>query len=55
MEIVRLYPESLSATRNLMLRVVDPALLEETGGIVLVMSGSPILQNGMLVGAVTHV
>ncbi len=54
-EIVRLYPESLSATRNLMLRVVDPALLEETGGIVQGMSGSPILQNGMLVGAVTHV
>ncbi|MCD8342016.1 MAG: SpoIVB peptidase [Clostridiales bacterium] len=54
-EIVRVYPESLSATRNLMIRVVDPVLLEETGGIVQGMSGSPILQNGMLVGAVTHV
>jgi stage IV sporulation protein B len=36
-------------------RVTDPALLEETGGIVQGMSGSPILQDGKLVGAVTHV
>lgn len=54
-EILRVYPESLSDTRNLMVRVTDPALLEATGGIVQGMSGSPILQNGQLVGAVTHV
>ncbi len=36
-------------------RVTDPALLEQTGGIVQGMSGSPILQDGKLVGAVTHV
>ena len=36
-------------------RVPDPALLAKTGGIVQGMSGSPILQNGRLVGAVTHV
>lgn len=36
-------------------RVTDPALLEETGGIVQGMSGSPILQDGKLVGAITHV
>ena len=41
--------------RNMVLRVVDPALLAQTGGIVQGMSGSPILQNGRLVGAVTHV
>lgn len=41
--------------RNLQLKVTDPALLEQTGGIVQGMSGSPILQNGKLVGAVTHV
>lgn len=41
--------------RNLQLKVTDPALLELTGGIVQGMSGSPILQNGKLVGAVTHV
>lgn len=36
-------------------KVTDPALLEKTGGIVQGMSGSPIIQNGKLVGAVTHV
>lgn len=41
--------------RDLVLSVTDPALLEATGGIVQGMSGSPILQNGRLVGAVTHV
>lgn len=41
--------------RNLVLKVTDPDLLEKTGGIVQGMSGSPIIQNGMLVGAVTHV
>ena len=41
--------------RDLRIRVTDPRLLEITGGIVQGMSGSPILQNGKLVGAVTHV
>lgn len=41
--------------RDLLLRVTDPELLETTGGIVQGMSGSPILQDGRLVGAVTHV
>ena len=54
-EILRVYPASASDTRNLMLKVTDPRLLEATGGIVQGMSGSPILQNGRLVGAVTHV
>ena len=40
---------------DLLLRVTDPALLKTTGGIVQGMSGSPIIQNGRLVGAVTHV
>lgn len=44
-----------SAGRNLLLTVTDPELLEKTGGIVQGMSGSPILQDGRLVGAVTHV
>lgn len=38
-----------------MVTVTDPALLAATGGIVQGMSGSPILQNGKLCGAVTHV
>lgn len=41
--------------RDLTLKVTDPTLLEATGGIVQGMSGSPILQDGRLVGAVTHV
>ena len=53
-EIVRVYPGGENG-RDLMLRITDPALLEATGGIVQGMSGSPILQDGRLVGAVTHV
>lgn len=41
--------------KGMVLEVTDPALLELTGGIVQGMSGSPILQNGRIVGAVTHV
>ncbi|WP_369283727.1 SpoIVB peptidase [Oscillibacter sp. GMB15532] len=43
------------AGRNLLITVTDPELLEKTGGIVQGMSGSPILQDGRLAGAVTHV
>ena len=53
-EIVRVYPGGEDG-RDLMVRITDPALLEATGGIVQGMSGSPILQDGRLVGAVTHV
>ena len=53
-EIERVYAGS-SPTRNMLLRVTDERLLKKTGGIVQGMSGSPILQNGKLVGAVTHV
>ena len=42
-------------SKNMVVRITDPELLEITGGIVQGMSGSPIIQNGMLVGAVTHV
>ena len=54
-EILKIYPKSRQNGRNLLLRVTDPALLAATGGIVQGMSGSPILQNGKLIGAVTHV
>ena len=53
-EIVKVYRDA-DTTRNLLLRITDPELLQTTGGIVQGMSGSPILQNGKLVGAVTHV
>ena len=39
----------------MMIEVIDRGLLDRTGGIVQGMSGSPIIQNGKLVGAVTHV
>lgn len=45
----------LSPTKNLVVTVTDEELLNLTGGIVQGMSGSPILQNGKLIGAVTHV
>lgn len=53
-EIVRLYGGQGDG-RDMMLKVTDADLLEKTGGIVQGMSGSPIIQNGKLVGAVTHV
>ena len=46
---------SSDPNRNLLVRVTDPDLLAATGGIIQGMSGSPIVQNGRLVGAVTHV
>jgi stage IV sporulation protein B len=39
----------------MLIRVTDPALLKTTGGIVQGMSGSPLVQDGKLIGAVTHV
>jgi stage IV sporulation protein B len=54
-EILKIYPKANQSGRNLMIRITDPALLEATGGIVQGMSGSPIIQDGKLVGAVTHV
>ena len=54
-EILKIYPEDRSDGRNLLLKVTDPALLQATGGIVQGMSGSPIIQDGRLIGAVTHV
>ena len=52
-QITRIYKDSDG--EHVLLNVTDPSLLSATGGIVQGMSGSPILQNGFLVGAVTHV
>ena len=43
------------SNKNFVIEVTDAELLGKTGGIIQGMSGSPILQNGKLVGAVTHV
>ena len=52
-EILRVMEKT--GAQNLLLRVTDDNLIAKTGGIVQGMSGSPIIQNGKLVGAVTHV
>ncbi len=54
-EIVSSVPQKQPATKGLVIKVTDPKLLNTTGGIVQGMSGSPIIQDGKLVGAVTHV
>jgi stage IV sporulation protein B len=54
-EITRVNPQSEPAPKSMVIHVTDERLLEKTGGIVQGMSGSPILQDGRIVGAVTHV
>lgn len=54
-EIVEIMPQKFPATKGLIIKVTDPVLLKKTGGIIQGMSGSPIIQNGKLIGAVTHV
>lgn len=46
---------AMDSNKGLHIKVIDPELIELTGGIVQGMSGSPIIQNGKLIGAVTHV
>lgn len=53
-EITKISDEN-SSDKNMVIKITDSELIEKTGGIVQGMSGSPIIQNGMLVGAVTHV
>lgn len=54
-EIKAIHLDHDNVNRGLEIQVTDPALLEQTGGIVQGMSGSPILQDGRIIGAVTHV
>ncbi len=54
-EIVNVVKQHFPATKGMIIRITDKRLLEKTGGIVQGMSGSPIIQKGKLVGAVTHV
>ena len=54
-EILRIHPQMTHDARSMVIRITDPDLLAITGGIVQGMSGSPIIQDGKLVGAVTHV
>ena len=54
-EIIKTNFQSSSNEKSMVIRVVDKELIEKTGGIVQGMSGSPIIQDGKLIGAVTHV
>jgi len=54
-EIEHIERDDRITIRSMVVHITDPELLERTGGIVQGMSGSPIIQDGKLVGAVTHV
>lgn len=54
-EIIRVYSQPLTESKGIVIRITDRELLEKTGGIIQGMSGSPLIQNGKLAGAVTHV
>jgi stage IV sporulation protein B len=54
-QILKVNRQTSPGPKGLVLEITDPRLLEKTGGIVQGMSGSPIIQDGKLVGAVTHV
>lgn len=54
-QVVHVSKQEYPATKGMVIKVTDPRLLEKTGGIVQGMSGSPIIQEGKMIGAVTHV
>ncbi|MDF2723273.1 MAG: spoIVB [Paenibacillus sp.] len=54
-EVTHVSKQEFPATKGMVIKITDPRLLEKTGGIVQGMSGSPIIQNGKMIGAVTHV
>ena len=54
-EIIKLFQQKEAGPKSMLIKVTDSRLLEKTGGIVQGMSGSPIMQNGKIIGAVTHV
>jgi len=54
-EIEKIYTNNNTDNKSMVVKITDPKLLKQTEGIVQGMSGSPIIQNGKLVGALTHV
>ena len=54
-EITKVNPQSKPSIKSMIVKITDEKLLNKTGGIVQGMSGSPIIQNGKIVGAITHV
>lgn len=54
-EIEKIYKENNYDNKSMLIKITDEELINKTGGIIQGMSGSPIIQNGKFVGAVTHV
>ena len=54
-EIIETKSQSIISSKGIKIKVTDSTLINETGGIVQGMSGSPIIQNGKLIGIVSHV
>lgn len=54
-EIEKIYLNNTEDNKSMMIKITDPNLIEQTGGIIQGMSGCPIIQNGKFIGAVTHV
>ncbi len=54
-EVQKIAKKNLLGPKSMIIKITDPRLLSETGGIIQGMSGSPIIQDGRIIGAVTHV
>lgn len=54
-EILKINDDKNQKTKNILFEIIDPKLIEQTGGVVQGMSGSPIIQDEYIIGAVTHV
>ena len=54
-EIEKIYNNNNTDNKSMVIKVTDKELLEKTGGIIQGMSGSPIMQNGKIIGVLTHV
>ena len=53
-EILKLLPQDEPGSKSMIIKIVDPVLLEKTGGIVQGMSGTPIVQGDKIIGAISH-
>ncbi len=54
-EITKIYTNNNENNKSMLVKITDKELIEKTGGIIQGMSGSPIIQNGKVIGALTHV
>ena len=54
-DIKKIYKENNYDNKSMKIKITDQRLIDKTGGIIQGMSGSPIIQNGKFIGAVTHV